>query len=76
VGQSVLVLAPSVGAHDQIFPFLARYENDLILKWGALSDERTSLSFALQSIFGPGHSGPITILCCLIRDWPSYTSRH
>jgi hypothetical protein len=30
--------------------------------WGALSDERTDILFALQSNFGPGRSGPMNIL--------------
>jgi hypothetical protein len=30
----------------------------------------------MQSTFDSGLSGPITILCSLIRDWPNYTPRH
>jgi hypothetical protein len=36
--------------------------------WGALSDERTGLQFAVQSFNGPSHTESVTILYCLIRD--------
>jgi hypothetical protein len=38
---------------------------------GALSDERTGLQFAVQSLSGPSRAEPVTILCCLIWDWPN-----
>jgi hypothetical protein len=34
--------------------------------WGAHSDERTGLQFAVQSLSGPGRTEPETILYCLI----------
>jgi hypothetical protein len=34
----------------------------LLLLWGALSDERTGMQFAVQSLNGPSHTEPITIL--------------
>jgi hypothetical protein len=36
--------------------------------WGALSDERTGLQFAVQSFNGPSRTKPVTILYCLIWD--------
>jgi hypothetical protein len=36
--------------------------------WGALSDERRGLQFAVKSLNGPSRSEPETILYCLIRD--------
>jgi hypothetical protein len=30
------------------------------------------MPLALQCIFGASDLGPITTLCCLIGDWPSY----
>jgi hypothetical protein len=43
--------------------------------WSALSDERTGLQFAMQSLNGPGRSEPVTILCCLIWDSPNLEAR-
>jgi hypothetical protein len=37
---------------------------------GALSDERTGLQFAVQSLNSPIRAQPITIICCLIWDSP------
>jgi hypothetical protein len=34
--------------------------------WGALSNERTGLQFAVQSLNGPSRSEPVIILYCLI----------
>jgi hypothetical protein len=39
--------------------------------WCALSDERTSLQFAMQSLNGPSCTEPVTILDCLIWDSPN-----
>jgi hypothetical protein len=39
--------------------------------WGALSDESTGLQFAVQSLNGPSHTEPVTILYCLIGDSPN-----
>jgi hypothetical protein len=36
--------------------------------WGALSDERTGLQFAVQSLSGPSRAGPIAIYYYHIRD--------
>jgi hypothetical protein len=38
----------------------------LVSLWGALSDERTGLQFAVQSPNGPSRAEPVTILYCLI----------
>jgi hypothetical protein len=64
---------PSFGAHDQFFLIFSSSESFLIVRWGALSDDRTRLQFALQSIIGPGRSWPMTILRCLIGDCTSCT---
>jgi hypothetical protein len=37
--------------------------------WGALSDERTDLQFAVQSLNGPIRTERVTILYCLIWDF-------
>jgi hypothetical protein len=37
----------------------------------ALSDERTGLQYAVQSLNGPGRAEPVTILYCLILDSPN-----
>jgi hypothetical protein len=34
--------------------------------WGALSDERTGLQFAVQTLNGPSRAEPVTILYCVI----------
>jgi hypothetical protein len=38
----------------------------VLLLWGDLSDERTDLQFAVQSLNGPSRTEPVTILYCLI----------
>jgi hypothetical protein len=40
----------------------------VLFLWGALSDERTGLQFAVQSLNGPSRAEPVTILYCLILD--------
>jgi hypothetical protein len=40
----------------------------ILFLWGALSDEKTGLQFAAQSLNGPSRLEPITILYCLIWD--------
>jgi hypothetical protein len=35
----------------------------VLLLCGALSDERMGLQFAVQSLNGPSHAEPVTILC-------------
>jgi hypothetical protein len=48
----------------------------MIPNWCVFSDERTGVKFALQSIFGQGHLGPITLLHDLIQDWASHMPGH
>jgi hypothetical protein len=43
----------------------------VLFVWGAPSDERTGLQFAVQSLNSPSRSEPETILYCLIRDSPN-----
>jgi hypothetical protein len=43
----------------------------VLFLWGALSDERKGLQFAVQSLNGPSRAEPVTILYCLIRDSPN-----
>jgi hypothetical protein len=38
---------------------------------GTLSDKRTGLQFAAQSLTGPSYAGPIIIYSRLIRDSPN-----
>jgi hypothetical protein len=38
---------------------------------GVLSDERTGLQFAVQSLNGPSRAEPVAILYCLIWDSPN-----
>jgi hypothetical protein len=53
VGQLFLVSDPVLGIHDQIFPFLFLILIIVwLLTWGALSDKRTGLQFAVQSRTG------------------------
>jgi hypothetical protein len=42
----------------------------VLFMWGTLSDERTGLWYAVQSLNGPSRSEPVTILYCLIWDSP------
>jgi hypothetical protein len=60
------------GTCDQILLLVGRMlsENCSLFLWGAFSDERTGLQFAVQSLSGPGRAEPVTILCCLIWDSP------
>jgi hypothetical protein len=39
--------------------------------WGALSDDRTGLQLAMQSLNGPSGAEPVTILYCFIWDSPN-----
>jgi hypothetical protein len=43
----------------------------VLFLWGALSDDRTGLQFAAQTLNGPSRSKPVTILYCLIWDSPN-----
>jgi hypothetical protein len=47
----------------------------VLFLWGALSEERTGLQFAVHSLNGPSHAEPITILYCLIWDSPNLESQ-
>jgi hypothetical protein len=38
----------------------------VLFLWGALSDERMGLQYAVQSLNGPSRAEPVTILYCLI----------
>jgi hypothetical protein len=40
----------------------------VLFLWNALSDERTGLQFAVQSLNGPSRSEPVTIIYCLMWD--------
>jgi hypothetical protein len=42
----------------------------VLFLWGALSDERTGLQFAVQSLNSPSHAN-VTVLYCLIWDSPN-----
>jgi hypothetical protein len=42
----------------------------ILFLWGALSEERTGLHYAVQSLNGPNRVEPVTILYCPIRDSP------
>jgi hypothetical protein len=48
---------------------------EVLFLWGALSDERTGLQFAVQSLNGPSRAEPVTILYCLIWDSPNLEVR-
>jgi hypothetical protein len=43
----------------------------VLFLWGTLSDKRTGLQFAMQSLNGPSRAEPATILYCLIWGSPS-----
>jgi hypothetical protein len=38
----------------------------VLFLWGALSDKRTGLQFAVQTLSGPSHAEPITMLYCFV----------
>jgi hypothetical protein len=46
----------------------------ILFLWGALSDERTGLQFAVQSLSGPSHAELVAILYWLISDSRKFTS--
>jgi hypothetical protein len=73
VSQNVLVSSTLVGLAIRYY-FLSEgccLKLAVLLLWGALSDERTGLQFAMQSLNGPSRAEPITILYCLIWDSPN-----
>jgi hypothetical protein len=43
----------------------------VLFLWGALSDKRIGMQFALQSLDSPSHAEPVTVLHCLIWDSPN-----
>jgi hypothetical protein len=47
----------------------------VLFQWGILSDERTGLQFAVQSLSGPCRAEYVTILYCLIWDSPNLDGR-
>jgi hypothetical protein len=69
VGQPRLDSEPPLGPLTRFSHFFSWLEISWFLIWVTFSDKRTVLYFALESVFGPGCWGPITIFCCLIRDW-------
>jgi hypothetical protein len=74
VSQSVcLGIEHSCGTCNQIlFPVgMLLSEIAVLYLLGALSDERTGLQFAVQSLNGSSRAEPETILYCLIWDSPN-----
>jgi hypothetical protein len=70
VSQHVLVSSTLVGLLPRYY-FLSVcccLKFAVFFLWGALSDERTGLQFAVQSLNGPSRSEPVTLLYCLIWD--------
>jgi hypothetical protein len=53
-GQVASLLGPPLGPMTRFFLVFSCFESSLTVKWGAISDDRMGLQFALQSIFGPG----------------------
>jgi hypothetical protein len=74
VSRSVcLGVEPTLGL-DTRYYFLSegsRLKVAVFFLWGALSDERTGLQFAVQSLKGSSRAEPLTILYCLIWDLPN-----
>jgi hypothetical protein len=72
VSQYVLVSSTLVGLATRYY-FLSEcccLKFAVLYLWGALSDERTGLQFAVQSLNGPSRSEPLTIFYYLIWDPP------
>jgi hypothetical protein len=70
VSQNVLVSSTLVGRTTRCY-FLSEcccLKFAVLFLRGALSDERTGLQFAVQSLNGPSRAEPITILYCVIWD--------
>jgi hypothetical protein len=73
VSQYVLVSSTLVGLTTRYY-FLSEgccLKFAVLFLWGALSDERTGLQFAVQSLNGPSRAEPVTTLYCLIWDSPN-----
>jgi hypothetical protein len=68
VSQYVLVSSILVGLATRYY-FLSEcccLKFAVLYLWGALSDEKTGMQFAVHSRNGPSHAEPVTILYCLI----------
>jgi hypothetical protein len=77
VSQYVLVSSTLVGLATRYY-FLSECRCPkfaVLYLWGALSDDRTGLQFAVYSLNGPSRSEPVTILYCLIWDSPNLEVR-
>jgi hypothetical protein len=61
------------GTCDQILLLVERccLKIEVLCLWGYLSDKRTGLQFAVQSLNGPSGAEPVTILYSLICDSPN-----
>jgi hypothetical protein len=73
VSRYVLVSSTLVGLMTRYY-FLSeccRMKFTVLYLWGALSDERMGLQFAVKSLNGPSRAEPVTILYCLILDSPN-----
>jgi hypothetical protein len=74
VSQSVcLGIKHPCGTCDQILLLVGMLclKFAILFLWGAFSDKRTGVQFAVQSLNGPSHAEPVTILYCLIWDYPN-----
>jgi hypothetical protein len=74
ISQYVLVSRTLVGLATRYY-FLSQcccLKFAVLFLWGALSDERIGLQFAVYSLNGPSHTEPVTILNCLIWDSPKW----
>jgi hypothetical protein len=77
VSQSVrLGVDPTLGLVTRYY-FLSGFclKTAVLFLWGALSDERTGLQFAVRSLNGPSRAEPVTLLYCLIWDSPKLEGR-
>jgi hypothetical protein len=73
VSQHVLVSSTLVGLATRYY-FVSEcccLKFAILFVWGVLSNERTGLQFAVQSLNGPSRAEPVTILYGLIWDSPS-----
>jgi hypothetical protein len=77
-GQSVsLGIEHPCGTCDQILLPVGMLLSEIccLVSVGRLSDEKTGLQFAVQSLNGPSSSEPITILYCFIWEPPTWRTR-
>jgi hypothetical protein len=78
VSQYVLVSSILVGLATRYY-FLSEcccLKFAVLFLWGALSDERTGLQFAVYSLNGPSRPEPVTIFYCLIWDSKIWLRSH